>query len=72
MLEIPDTFFLGGWGWGGHGTVDAGPEPTYVEKMRVPPSPGVWVRLTMLGDSFLSYLLVDKMDQLAALKQRWL
>ena len=31
MLEIPDIFF----GW----TVDAGPEPTYVEKMRVPPSP---------------------------------
>ena len=29
VLEIPDIF----WGW----TVDAGPEPTYEEKMRVPP-----------------------------------
>ena len=28
MPEIPDTF----WGW----KVDAGPEPTYEEKMRVP------------------------------------
>ena len=31
MIEIPDIF--GGW------TVDAGPEPTYEEKMRVPPPP---------------------------------
>ena len=29
MLEIPDIF------WGG--TVDAGSEPTYAEKIRVPP-----------------------------------
>ena len=31
-------FFLGGGGGGC--TVDAGPEPTYEEKMRVPPPPG--------------------------------
>ena len=43
MLEIPDFFFfffffffLGG---GGESTVDAGPEPTYGEKMRVTPPP---------------------------------
>ena len=39
MLEIPDIiiffFFFCGGGWGR--TVDAGPEPTYGEKMRVPP-----------------------------------
>ena len=29
VLEIPDIF----WGW----TVDAGPEPMYEEKMKVPP-----------------------------------
>ena len=34
MLEIPDIFF-----WGGGRTVDAGPEPTYGEKMRVIPPP---------------------------------
>ena len=33
VLEIPDIF------WGVN--VDAGPEPTYVEKMRVPPPSGV-------------------------------
>ena len=31
MLEIPDIFF------GGGETVDAGSEPTYAEKIRVPP-----------------------------------
>ena len=31
MLDIPDIFL----GW----TVDAWPEPTYEEKMRVPPPP---------------------------------
>ena len=40
VVEIPDIFFFGvggggGWGW----TVDAGPEPTYEGKMRVPPDP---------------------------------
>ena len=33
VLEIPDIF----WEW----TVDAGFEPTYEEKIRVPPPPGV-------------------------------
>ena len=39
MLEIPDIifFFGGGGGWGWVRTVDAGSEPTYGEKMRVPP-----------------------------------
>ena len=37
VLEIPDIF----WGW----TVDAGPEPTYEEKMRVPP----WARYLILS-----------------------
>ena len=43
MLEILDIFFFlgggGGWGVGGW-TVDAGPEPTYEEKLRVPHPPG--------------------------------
>ena len=39
MLEIPDIFFWGGGGGGGGRTVDAGPEPTYGEKMRVTPPP---------------------------------
>ena len=34
MLEIPDFFF-----GGGGRTVDAWSEPTYEEKMRVPPPP---------------------------------
>ena len=40
VLEIPVffvCFFFGGGG--GVCTVDAGPEPTYEEKMRVPPPP---------------------------------
>ena len=40
MLEIPDIIFFWGVGGGGWGrTVDAGPELTYGEKMRVPTSP---------------------------------
>ena len=42
VLEIPGVFFVVFF-WGGGGgacTVDAGPEPTYEEKMRVPPPPG--------------------------------
>ena len=38
MLEIRDIFFFwgGGGGGGGGGEWNAGPEPTYEEKMRVP------------------------------------
>ena len=41
MLEIPDIFFFGGGGGGGGVRVDAGPEPTYEEKLRVPTPPGI-------------------------------
>ena len=45
VLEIP--VFLGGFFFlffflGGGCTVDAGPEPTYEEKMRAPPTPTPW------------------------------
>ena len=50
VLEIPVffffffffCFFFCFFGGGGGCTVDAGPEPTYEEKMRVPPHPTPW------------------------------
>ena len=44
VLEIP-VFFLCVFFWGGR-TVDAGPEPKYEEKMRVPPPPPWDCRMT--------------------------
>ena len=44
VLEIPDIF-LGG-------TVDAGPKPTYTEKMRVPPWESDWVLKVLVPQCF--------------------
>ena len=47
MHEIPDICFLFFFFCGG--TVDAGPEPMYEEKNRVPPPPPAWGLRAVLG-----------------------